>query len=102
MSDIVSSRRAEEKERRRQFGWIEKTISGIAGSIEQAVFTEEHARKGGWLQRIDPRAKLGMFLVTVLSASLSHSFFALAILYLVLLPLARLSDDVHTLSSKVD
>ena len=43
-------------------GWVEKTLAGITASIEQAVFTERHARSDGWLQRVDPRAKLGMFL----------------------------------------
>lgn len=91
MSKTFQSQRAHEKEKQRQFGWIEKTISGIAGSIEQSVFTEEHARKNGWLQRLDPRAKLGMFLVTVLAARLSNSFGALAALYLLLLLVARAS-----------
>ena len=91
MSKTLPSQRAVEKEKRRQFGWIEKTISGIAGSIEQSVFTEEHARKDGWLQSLDPRAKLGMFLVTVLAVSLSNSLFALATFYLVLLLVARAS-----------
>lgn len=77
------------KERRRQFGWIEKTIGGISEAIERAVFTEEHAYKAGWLQKLDPRAKLGMFLVTVLAASLSHSLFMLLAFYLVLLLVAR-------------
>ncbi|GCE16047.1 cobalt ECF transporter T component CbiQ [Tengunoibacter tsumagoiensis] len=74
-----------------QIGWLEKTLSGISSSIEQAVFTEEHSHKNGWLQRIDPRAKLGMFLCFVLAASLSRSFFALLICYLVLLLAARAS-----------
>jgi cobalt/nickel transport system permease protein len=91
MSKTLLSQRTQEKERKLQFGWIEKTISGIASTIEQSVFTEEHARKNGWLQRLDPRAKLGMFLVTVLAASLSNSFFALAALYLILLLVARMS-----------
>ena len=92
MSQTLPSQRAHEKEKKLQFGWIEKTISGIAGTIEQAVFTEEHARKNGWLQRRDPRAKLGMFLVTVLAASLSNSFFALAALYILVLLAAKLSQ----------
>jgi len=62
-------------------GWFEHTIAGISSSIERAVFTEEHARKDGWLQAIDPRAKLVMFLVTVLAASLSNSLLALFALY---------------------
>ncbi|GCE30265.1 cobalt ECF transporter T component CbiQ [Dictyobacter alpinus] len=91
MSSTTSQQRATHKEYKRQFGWIEKTIAGIAGAIEQAVFTEEHSRKNGLLQRIDPRAKLAMFLILVLAASLSNSLIALACLYLVLLALARLS-----------
>jgi cobalt/nickel transport system permease protein len=71
--------------------WIEQTLGGIAGSIEQAVFTEEHSRKPGWLQAIDPRAKLGMFLAIVLAASLSRSLLALACLYVLLLIAARAS-----------
>lgn len=73
-------------------GWLEHTIGGIAGSIERAVFTEEHARKPGWLQRLDPRAKLLMFVVTVLAASLSHSLVALIGLYAVILLAARQSQ----------
>ncbi|MEO8285084.1 MAG: cobalt ECF transporter T component CbiQ [Chloroflexota bacterium] len=75
-----------------RIGWLEKTVADIAGSIERAVFTEEHARKPGWLQRVDPRAKLGMFLVMVLAASLSNSFLALAGLYAVLLVASRASQ----------
>jgi hypothetical protein len=68
-----------------QLGWLEHSISGIAGAIERAVFTEEHARKQGWLQRVDPRAKLGMFLALILAASLSTSLIVLGALYLVIL-----------------
>jgi cobalt/nickel transport system permease protein len=73
--------------------WLEKTLAGIAGSIEQAVFTEEHSRKDGWLQRVDPRAKLGMFLAMVLAGSFSGSFIILAALYLLTL-LAALASKV--------
>jgi cobalt/nickel transport system permease protein len=62
-------------------GWVEKTLAGITGSIEQAVFTERHARSDGWLQRADPRAKLGMFLAAILAASFTTSVVALAVLY---------------------
>jgi cobalt/nickel transport system permease protein len=75
----------------KQFGWIDQTISGISGAIEQSVFTQEYTRKSGWLQRIDPRAKLGMFLVTVLAASLSNSLLVLVCLYVLLLLLAHAS-----------
>jgi cobalt/nickel transport system permease protein len=72
-------------------GWVEHTIAGIAGSIERAVFTEEHARRAGWLQRVDPRAKLGMFLAVVLAASLSSSLSVLVGLYGLVLLAARAS-----------
>ncbi len=69
-------------------GWLEHTLAGIAASIERAVFTEEHARGRGWLQSIDPRAKLGMFLAVVLAASLSGSIVVEALLYAVVLAAA--------------
>src|SRR5690348_6830410 len=72
-------------------GWFEHTISGIASSVERAVFTEELARKPGWLQRVDPRVKLGMFLIVVLAASASSSLAALALIYVTILVAARAS-----------
>jgi cobalt/nickel transport system permease protein len=66
-------------------GWLEHTLAGISGSIERAVFTEEHARANGWLQAVDPRAKLGMFLAVVLAASLSGSIAVEVGLYVVVL-----------------
>jgi cobalt/nickel transport system permease protein len=74
-----------------RISWLEKSVAGITGSIERAVFTEEHARKNGWLQRLDPRAKLGMFLVMVLAASFSTSLGVLVSLYVVVLAAALAS-----------
>ena len=53
-------------------GWFEHTVAGIAASVEHAVFSEELARQPGWLQRVDPRAKLGMFVVLVLRRGAEH------------------------------
>jgi cobalt/nickel transport system permease protein len=78
-------------------GWLESTLAGIAGSIERAVFTEEHARRSGWLQRVDPRVKVLMFLAVVIAASASTSLPVLAALYLLLVAAAfasRLPLDV--------
>ena len=74
-----------------RIGWIESSLGGIAASIERAVFTEEHARSAGWLQGIDPRAKLAMFLVVVLAVSFTNSVIVLLAVYLVLLAAARAS-----------
>ena len=72
-------------------GWIEQTLAGITGSIERAVFSEHHARLDGFLQGIDPRAKLGMFLAVILSASLTSSVGVLVVLYAVTLAAAAAS-----------
>ena len=61
--------------------WLEHTIAGISSSIEHAVFTVEHARRPGWLQRVDPRVKILMFVGLILAASASGSFVVLAGLY---------------------
>jgi cobalt/nickel transport system permease protein len=72
-------------------GWLEHSIAGIAASIERAVFTEELARQPGWLQRIDPRAKVIMFLIAVIAASASTSLGVQVALYAVILAVARAS-----------
>jgi cobalt/nickel transport system permease protein len=72
-------------------GWLEHTVSGITSSVERSIFTEEHARSAGWLQGVDPRAKLGMFLAAVLAASLSSSVVVLVALYAIVLAAARAS-----------
>ena len=74
-----------------RIGWLEQTIAGITASVEHAVFAEEHARRPGFLQALDPRAKLGMFLALVLAASLTGSLAILAGLYGVALVAAAAS-----------
>jgi len=74
-----------------RIGWLEKTLGGITGNIEQAIFTEHHARSAGWLQRRDPRAKMIGLLVAVLAASLTTSLAGLALLYAGTLAAARAS-----------
>ena len=56
------------------------------------MFTEEHARRAGWLQHLDPRAKLGMFLAVILAASLVQSLVILVVLYGLLLLVAWASQ----------
>jgi cobalt/nickel transport system permease protein len=74
-----------------QIGWLEHSGAGIAGSIERAVFTEELARQPGWLQRVDPRAKVATFLAVVIAASASTSLGVLVLLYVATLAVARAS-----------
>ena len=74
-----------------RIGWLEKTVGGITENIERAVFTEQHARSDGWLQRRDPRMKMIAALTAILAASLTASIVGLAILYGATLGAARAS-----------
>jgi cobalt/nickel transport system permease protein len=64
-----------------RIGWLEQTVGGITSSIERAIFTEQHARTAGWLQRRDPRIKMAGSLTAILAASLTTSISGLALLY---------------------
>jgi cobalt/nickel transport system permease protein len=70
------------KRGRRRRSFVEQTIGGIAGNIERAVFTEEHARKDAFLQHVDPRAKIVAFVLLILAVSLSLHAPAIVLLYL--------------------
>lgn len=83
-------------------GFVEKTLAGITANIEQAVFSEENARKNGFLQRRDPRAKLLCFLVLIVTAALSRSLPALFILYVAVIAAAAVSAiDIGSFQKRV-
>jgi cobalt ECF transporter T component CbiQ len=69
----------------RKPGFVEKSIAGLAASVEHAVFSESLARRDGFLQRRDPRAKLLAFLVLVTATAISREWVVLAALYAVVL-----------------
>lgn len=73
-------------------GFVEKTLADISGSIERAVFSEENARKKGFLQRRDPRAKLLAFVALIIATGLSREWAVLAALYALVLVAAALSS----------
>jgi cobalt/nickel transport system permease protein len=75
-----------------RIGWLEQTIGGMTANIEHAIFTEQHARSAGWLQRRDPRIKMVAALTAILAASLTTSVAGLALLYGATLAAARASD----------
>ena len=74
-----------------RIGWLEQTIGGITENVEHAIFTEQHARSSGWLQRRDPRVKMIAALTAILAASLTASIVGLALLYGATLAAARVS-----------
>jgi cobalt/nickel transport system permease protein len=87
----VSPRAAGAQHKRRKPDFVARTIVGVSGAIERTVFTEEHARRDGLLQRVDPRVKVMLFALAVLTTGLAHSVFILLGLYALTVALAALS-----------
>ncbi len=73
-------------------GFVEKTLGGITGAMEQTLFAEEIAQQKGLLQALDPRAKLVGALAILLAISFSHNLLVIAALYLLTLPMAYASN----------
>ena len=75
---------------RRKPDFVSRTIVGVTGAIEQAIYSESMARTDGFLQRVDPRAKAVMFGCAIVVAGLSRSLVILLCMYglLVILALA--------------
>ncbi len=79
------------KNPRRKPGFVEKTLADITHNIEQAVFTEENARRPGLLQSFDPRLKLLVVGALLVTAGLAHNVVTVLVLYVFTLGLAFLS-----------
>ena len=75
----------------RKPSFAEKTLADITHNIEQAVFTEENARRPAFLQRFDPRLKLVLVGALLLMAGLAHHVATVALIYAFTLVLAILS-----------
>lgn len=72
--------------------FVQRTIAGVTASIERAVFTEELARSEGFLQRVDPRAKIGVFIPAIIVIGLTRSLPMLLALYGIIVALAMASN----------
>lgn len=58
--------------KRKKGSFLEKTIRGGAGLLQQVMFSEDVADQRGLLQRIDPRVKLIGVLVVLVATGLAH------------------------------
>jgi cobalt/nickel transport system permease protein len=72
-------------------GFFERTLGDITGALEQTLFAEDLARQPGWLQTLDPRAKLVGALALLFAVSLSHNLLVILALYVLTLPVAAVS-----------
>ena len=75
----------------RKPGFAEKTLGDVTHNIEQAVFTEENARRHAFLQSFDPRLKLILFGALIVAAGLAHHVTTIVLIYAFTLALAFLS-----------
>ena len=73
---------------RRRKGTIERTLAGVSGAMEQALFADELARRAGLLQRLDPRVKVISLIALLVAVALSHSLAVIGVIYLLALALA--------------
>jgi cobalt/nickel transport system permease protein len=77
--------------RRRKGSFVEKTITGAAGVLRAAMFSDGAATEPGLLQRIDARVKVLALLALLVTAGLVHHVAVLAGMYLATLALALAS-----------
>lgn len=79
------------RSRRARRDFVAKTITGVADAVERSVYAEEFARRPGWLQRVDPRAKIAAFVLAVLVVGLARALPVLVAVYLFAVLLGLLS-----------
>jgi cobalt/nickel transport system permease protein len=77
--------------RRKKGSFVEKTLAGGADVLRQAMFSEDVARGGGLLQRLDARVKVVSLLALLVVAALVRHVPVLLAMYLVTLVLAAAS-----------
>ncbi len=65
--------------------FLDRTLAEFAHVTRHAVFAEEMARRQGFLQRLDPRVKLGGFAALVLAVAVARSPVTLALVTLLLI-----------------
>lgn len=72
-------------------GFVGKTIDGIFSFLQEAFVSETYAKRDGFLQTMDPRAKLISILAIVFATSMVGSLYLLIMVYLATLLFAYLS-----------
>jgi cobalt/nickel transport system permease protein len=77
--------------KRKKGSYLAKTLQGGARLMHQVLFSEDVAKAGGLLQRVDPRTKIVSLLVLLVVAAVSHSMVTLLVIYALTLGLAAAS-----------
>jgi len=72
-------------------GFVGKTIDGILGFLEEAFISDSFSRRNGFLQSLDPRAKLVSILTLIFATSLIGDLRLLIFVYMLTLLFSYLS-----------
>jgi cobalt/nickel transport system permease protein len=72
-------------------GFIGKTIDGILNFMEEAFVSDTYSKRNGFLQSLDPRAKLVSILTLIFATSLIRDLKLLIFVYILTLLLSYLS-----------
>jgi cobalt/nickel transport system permease protein len=77
--------------KRTRADFVEKTIGGASNLMRQSMFSDDVAKRDGWLQRLDARVKVVSVLALLISTALMHNPVVLVGLYAACLVLATAS-----------
>lgn len=91
VSTTPSRMTALRRDGRRTSGFVERTLAALGEAIERDLIAEEWASRDGWLQRLDPRAKLVGVALAVISVGLARHLPVLGGLYLTILAIGLLA-----------
>lgn len=72
-------------------GFVGKTIDGILSFMEESFISESFSRRNGFLQSLDPRAKLVSILILIFATTLIGDLRLLIFIYLLMLLFSYLS-----------
>ena len=75
----------------RSEGFLSRNIAGLAQALESSMTADDLSRKQGFLQGLDPRAKVAGFLLLVVTAGLLSNLALLVALFVIVLTLVFLS-----------
>jgi len=82
---------SEPKGKKLRLQFLDRTLKALTGLLEEFILSDAYAHRPGILQSLDARSKLVGILLLIVTVSLVHSLFLLAILYAATLVLAILS-----------
>lgn len=71
--------------------FIERSLMGTLSFLKESIFAEEYASKSGFLQALDPRVKLGTFLLFIIQVLVTRNLGVVVFFYLLCLLLSLVS-----------